>query len=387
MAAVGFLVATSLYPAPPSLAGQQRFAVDHEAGREVVNDWTRAFLSHVFEVDHARGVVYVAEVGEPELVVGFSLADGTVVGRYGRGPGDGPGEMRQMVQDVAAADGGLFVTDGSRVHYWSADGDSVWTWRPASAFAAGLCAIGDDPVLPLSGGALRGREGARLGSDGRQVGSVSDRVSLRSAEAACIGNTAYFAVEDALIGHSTDGESVNVPVPREVSDGIADWRASRPDGGRYASSYRSLSHDGRGRLVLTLPSHMRLGFSAAIIDPATGCYDLVLDEPSNVHRWVMGVHADSALVYERGVSVREINGRRTRVVDSEAFMIAVRPLRPAGGEPCAPPAGKSWLSQPLPRARQAPGAFEAAVAMRYSRAFSLSPCSTAPSSSSPCVRA
>ncbi|WP_419936728.1 hypothetical protein [Candidatus Palauibacter sp.] len=327
-------VAVALCLASPPLAGQQRLAVDHEAGREVVNDWTRAFLTHVFEVDHARRLIYAAEVGEPAFVVAFSIADGALVGTYGRGRGEGPGEVPFMVQDVAAADGGLLVSDGRRIHYWSLFGDSTWTWTPDLNFAVSVCAMGDNPVVPLLDGALRGPGGARLGAGRLPLAQAGRSRSLRGTDGVCLDSVAYFFVEDAIAGHTTGGESIAVPVPREITEGVRDWRASRPDGGRHSSSYATLSQDGRGRLVLTLLSHMRLGFTAAVIDPATGCYSLLLDERSNVHRSIMGVHRDSAIVYERGVSVREINGRRARVIDAEAFMIALRPLRPAGGAPC-----------------------------------------------------
>ena len=333
--ALRVLVALSLCLSSLPLAGQQRLSVDHQAGREVVNDWTRAFLTHVFEVDHDRRRIYVAEVGEPEFVVAFSIADGTVVGTYGRGRGDGPGEVRNMVQDVAAANGGLLVSDGLRVNYWSVAADSAWTWNPGLNFAKYVCAMGDDPVVPLLHGALRGPGGARLGAGQRPLRDAGRSRSLLAADGVCFDNIAYFIAEGTIVGHSTAGESITVPVPREVAEAVTEWRASRPDGGRYTSSYRSLSQDGQGHLVLTFVNHMRLEFAAAIIDPATGCYSLVVDESGERHRSIMGVHGDSVIVYERGVSVRQINGRRTRVIEPEAFMIALRPLRPAGGSPCA----------------------------------------------------
>lgn len=56
----------------------------------------------------------------------ITIEDGSVVGRYGRGRGEGPGELRQVV-NVATTSDGVLVSDGTRVNHWRMDG--TW-WGP-----------------------------------------------------------------------------------------------------------------------------------------------------------------------------------------------------------------------------------------------------------------
>ena len=92
--------------------------------------------------------------------------------------------------------------------------------------------------------------------------------------------------------------------------------------------------------MLTMP-HWRLDDIeriGALIEPQSGCYSLVVEPGGaggvNMSRQFMGMYRDSAVVYYRGQGVRPVQGREVTVIDPEAFMIALRPLRRAGGTPC-----------------------------------------------------
>ncbi len=69
-----------LLAGPADARAQERLRIDHEARREIVNDWTRAFLGHVFDIDHEAGLVYTVDFADPLAVTVFSRARFHTVG-------------------------------------------------------------------------------------------------------------------------------------------------------------------------------------------------------------------------------------------------------------------------------------------------------------------
>ena len=327
---------------------QERLRIDHEAGREIVNDWTRAFLGHVFDIDHEAGLVYTVDFADPLSVTVFSLIDGTLVGTFGGGEGAGPGEF-QTLDALAGADGGVLMADHLRVDRRDRDGILVWSWLPGSE-VPDVCAFQEEVAIPTRGGGTVARttEGGALplgNPDATRPVSADDYDTavrldgeFMSSNIACIGDVAYVQAGNTLSGHTLDGRTFAVPIPGEFQEAARRRREPAPSGDRgYANWYGDLSHDGAGRLVLTMV-HWRLGdieAVGAVIEPRSGCYSLVVEPGgAKMFRQFMGVYRDSAVVYYRGQSVRTMRGREMTVIDPEAFMIALRPLRPAGGTPC-----------------------------------------------------
>ena len=327
---------------------QERLRIDHEAGREIVNDLTRAFLGHVFNIDHEAGLVYTVDLADPLSVTVFSLANGTIVSTFGGREGAGPGEFRTL-DAFAGAKGGVLMADPLRVDRRDEDGTLLWSWRPGSE-VTDVCAFRGGAAVPTEGGGAvaRGADGGALPLGNpdatRPVAANDYDTALRqvgelvSSNIACIGDMAYVQAGNALWGHTTGGRTFAVPIPVEFQEAARRRREPAPSGDRgYAAWYGDLSHDGEGRLVLTMV-HWRLGgieVVGALIEPQSGCYSLVVEPGgAKMSQQFMGVYRDSAVVYYRDQSVRPVRGREMTVIAPEAFMIALRPLRPGGGTPC-----------------------------------------------------
>ena len=339
-----FLAALALVSAAGADA-QQRLQIDHSSGREIVNEWDFGFRE-IAAIDHQKGLIYVVDASEPLGVMAFSLDDGALVGVYGGTEGEGPGELQHMVA-VAAASDGVLVSDHARVNHWSLAGDLAGVWRPGPSIPS-ICNLMDEPTVPLQGGVLR------RNADGTDVvlGTVKDRnivvgenMSAAIAAArlvmashmACIGDVAY-VLDEHLTGYSLDGRTFAVPIPAELAERSQQIREAvrNSQGGGFRYPYTGLFDDGNGNLVVTLwPSDV----AGAVIAPETGCHSILLDtEPQRASRRLAGIYRDSVVVFGNQTDVQMIDGKRTTVsYAGEAFMIALRPLRPAGGEPCPAP--------------------------------------------------
>ncbi|MYC87861.1 MAG: hypothetical protein F4X22_06440 [Gemmatimonadales bacterium] len=258
-----------------------------------------------------------------------------------------------MLRALAAANGGVLMAGLTRVDRRDREGGLVWSWRPGGEVVADVCVFQDGAAVPAPGGraVVRGPDGSALGlgsPDAPHPTSANDYETavrlageLDSSNIACIGDVAYVQAGNTISGHTLDGRTFTVSIPGEFQEAARRRREPAPSGDRgYAAWYADLAHDGGGRLVLTMP-HWRLDDIEAVgsvIDPRSGCYSLVV-EPGGaggvkMSRQFMGVYRDSAVVYYRGQSARTVRGREVTVIDPEAFMIALRPLRRAGGTPC-----------------------------------------------------
>ena len=138
------------------IQAQERLRIDHEAGREIVNDWRRAFLGHVFDIDHDAGLVSTVDFADLLSVTVFSLVDGTLVGTFGGGQGAGPGEFRTL-RSIAGADGGVLMADLLRVDRRGPEGLLMWSWRPGIE-VPDVCAFGrNGAAIPTLGGGAAAR--------------------------------------------------------------------------------------------------------------------------------------------------------------------------------------------------------------------------------------
>ena len=320
------------------LQAQERLIIDLDSGREIINDWTYGFRPFA-ATSHDDGLLYLFDLGDPLVAMAVSLADGTVVGTFGRGEGEGPGELRQLM-DVAAATDGVLVSDGSRVNYWRLDGTLVGSYSPSVPGTMGtpkVCVLGDQPVVPVRRGILVRETGGSwtvVGRGGFLPGTFSGSAA---SHIACFGDVAYLLYE-RLGGYRLDGSAFEVPIPPEVEEASRRWRDNirRP---AIAIPYAGLTHDGKGRLFIATPQMGPGNVVGALIEPATGCYKVITDPDPRTRRLrrVIGVYRDSIMVSGSEIVERVIDGVRARVVNAgNAHMIALRPLRYVGGEPCPP---------------------------------------------------
>ncbi len=84
-----------------------------DSGRTIIGGIEYDF-GHIYALDHSRGLIYLVESRDPYLVEARSLEDGSVVGRYGHGRGEGPGEV-ETIAAIATGPEGVFVADGRSV--------------------------------------------------------------------------------------------------------------------------------------------------------------------------------------------------------------------------------------------------------------------------------
>ena len=342
-----FLVTLALWPATGA-AAQQRLEIDHSSGREVINQWEYGFRSFV-EIDHARKLLYVFEASDPLAALAISLNDGALVSKYGGAEGEGPGEL-QNANALAATTDGVYASDHVRVNHWDSSGNLVSTWRPNTPSVMDVCALGGQPAVPLPGGALvrstdgpgvilgRGRAGRRLMVD---LASAREAMfTFTSSEIVCMGDVAYVLTDLQVHGHSAGGTTTEVKLPPELVE-RGRRRQAGARGGARIRPFR-LFHDGNGNLVISM---WRSRLAGAIIDPETGCHSIVMDPgpPAGHAVRFAGMYQDSAVVLVNTPTTRMVEGKPTPVfVAGEYPIIALRPLRRVGGEPC-----KAQGPQPL----------------------------------------
>ena len=323
------------------LEAQERLVIDLDSGREIVNDWTYGFRPFV-ATNHEDALLFVFDASDPLVAMAISLDDGTVVGTYGLGEGEGPGELRQLT-DVAATTDGVLVSDGTRINYWRLDGTLVGSYRPSARGAVStwrICSLSDQPAVPMPGGILvRETNGSweAIGPGQSRSGAYNGSSSTHFT---CFGDVAYVLYE-SLWEYGLDGSDRRIPIPPEVEEASRRWRESiKPPAIPFP--YSGVTHDGEGGVFVIAPRMGRGDVAGGIIDPATGCYQVIIDPDPRSRRLrrVEGMYRDSVIVTGTEVMERVINGVRTRVIDpSSTHMIALRPLRPDGGEPCTAKGG------------------------------------------------
>ena len=169
-------------------------------------------------------------------------------------------------------------------------------------------------------GGARDRKGAGGGVARRHGPAAGLGARLPRPDSGAPGKRGFYAVLAELAERS-----------QQIREAV---RNSQGGGIRYP--YTGLFDDGNGNLVVTLwPSDV----AGAVIAPETGCHSILLDtEPQRASRRLAGMYRDSVVVFGNQTDVQMIDGKRTTVTYAgEAFMIALRPLRPAGGKPCPAP--------------------------------------------------
>ena len=325
-----------------SAEAQQRFEIDHFSGRQIVNEWTYA-LRELAAIDPVRQLVYAVDAENPVAVKVFSIVDGSVVATLAGSEGDGPGELRELVA-LDATSRGVLAASHTRVQHWSLDGSLLDEWRPTVPGVFSVCAMGTRVTVPLQGDGvlLRAEDGSEsvLG-EGRPAGVLNVGVltseSVRLAgrrfsfkRAACLDEEVFVLAgrDHQMFGYSPRGARREVMLPPE----LADEGRRQVEAGPGVLPYSNLTHDDRGRLVVTMWDSR---LAAAIIDPDTGCHSLVTDPSPSAGRHYVGVYRDSIMAMESPPVTRIVDGRPQQVVSvGDASIIALHPLVATGGEPC-----------------------------------------------------
>lgn len=267
----------------------------------------------------------------------ITIEDGSVVGRYGRGRGEGPGELRQVV-NVATTSDGVLVSDGTRVNHWRMDGTLVGSYRPSAPEARGtvlVCSLADQPVVPVHGGFLRRVSDGSWEAVGPRRPEPGAFSGASDSYIICFDDVAY-VLHERLWAYGLNDGAMQIEIPPELEEASRRWRESIK-WPAIPFPYGGLSHDGKGRLFIATPRMGPGNVVGGIIDPTSGCYKVITDPDPRTRRsrWVMGVYRDSVMVAESEPIERVVDGVRTVVVDAgNAQMIALRPLSPDGGEPC-----------------------------------------------------
>lgn len=323
-----------------AIDAQERFEIDHDAGRVVVSNWEYGFRE-VASIDHQARLIFVVDAEEPLAAMAFSLVDGESRGTFGGAEGDGPNEIRELVAVAATAEG-VLVASHTRVQRWRLDGSLADVWMPKVPVIGSVCSIGGKPGVPLHGGvAVQSQVRSdsvlgigRLGSSpvGEDLDAVRDaafRLSMSSM--ACFDDIAY-VLDDQLTGFSLDGPIVETPIPPEMQEQSRRRQEAVQRGRIYP--YAGLYHDGNGRLLVTM---WAVSMPGALIDPETHCYSLLFDsKPGKASRRLVGIYGDSAVILESPPQAQSVQGRSRPVAYAgESSVIALRPLRPVGGGPCA----------------------------------------------------
>ncbi len=325
------------------LGAQQRLEIDHASGRTVVNNREYAFRE-ISSIDHQAGLIYVVDASEPLAAMAFSLDDGTLLGTLGGRQGEGPGELRDLV-DLAAIAGGVMLADHTRVIRWDLDGSLADVWTPNGPPIPSLCSLENAPAVPVPGGVIRRMgEGPDLVLGSGRLGTTITGTDLESARAAafrfavskitCIGDVAY-VLDERLSAISINGTVLELPIPTEMEERSKRAReaARNQAPSRLLDPYSGIYGDGKGNLLIT---RWASSLAGALVDPGTGCYSLLVDtQPLRSSRRLVGIYQDSAVVLESPTDIQTINGKpRTVVYADEASVIALRPLRLVEGDPC-----------------------------------------------------
>lgn len=338
---IGLLVVCSACVS--AVSAQQVLAVDMDAGRELAGGPEYVFANLSASMDYGRRLVLVPEIVDPMVVRAYSLEDGSVEGVFGNPRrGDGPGELTQLYRTVTGSDG-VFMSGPGRVLYWSWSGALLYHWTPTAPLTHRLCALDGRPAVALEEGVVfRGDDGESiaLGGEARtwlKTTPVSHEASVdayMSVQLACAGSSAYVlaGVDHALTEYRLGAEPRRIPMPAELVEAASKMRelTSREWG------YGNMFPADDGRLVITRVTDVD-ELVGAVVDPETGCYALLKQQPPGGFPTYVGMFADSVVMLEasRDPTVRMIDGRRISVYSSDKSYMFVRPVRAVAGEPCS----------------------------------------------------
>ena len=323
------------------LSAQERLEMDVATGRTIIDGFEYDF-NGIAVVDHERRIVYVVDAVEPLGVMALSIEDGSQIAIYGGSRGDGPGELRSL-RSVSLSPEGVLVSGGGLINHWGREGNFIGAWRPDQSLAArvqGQCMVNGQLVVPSMEGAIRRKPDGFWELLGRRPGGNVDARIFGATNVACIGDIAY-VLDEQLAGYSPDGGVTRLALPEEVEEASRIWRENL-GGGAVGYPYHAVFGDGAGQLVVVVPRYAPSEVFGATIDPATGCYAIIVSPNPVVRRThaLIGMYRDSAVVAESEVEEQVINGERTRVFYPGGRRIALRPLRPAGGTPCPDSPGR-----------------------------------------------
>ncbi len=320
--------------------------IDYSSGRQVVGRWEHGFPA-IADVDHQRGLIYLGQATEPFAAVAYSLEDGSILGVHGGQQQRDDSGRQQRSKALAATPNGVALADDVQINYWDSRGLLARAWRPGVPGIPSVCWWMGEPAVPLPGGVLR-RDEDGLGTVYGDQGPWEALQALGEAESslrhdshiACVEDVAY-VLDERLKGFALDGRTFEIPIPVALEETSVRRRAAPSivpilDG--YANTlsrpYSGLFDDGKGRLVIVLWASDIIG---AIVDPQTGCQAILLDRgPRRASRRLIGMYRDSVVVVGSSVVERVLHGVRTKVIDPNAYGIALHPLAMIGGKPCPP---------------------------------------------------
>ena len=323
---------------------QQVLEIDYDAGRAVINDQERAFYQTA--IDHERAVLYLYDLEEPEGVMAFSMVTGERLHTIRFSTGDGPRELPTGFSRMSVGtNGGLYVSDLTRVLEFDAAGRYVSNWAPRAPQRKAVCAFGGQPAVPTFNGVVRRTsEGeqtigpgvwdklGRLLASERDLKAMADRIW--DARITCTDDAAYvvttFADDtDSLEVHHRSGGRGSLPLPPALAE------AEENTGGP------TIFTDGKGNLVLTAIPSVRLasrggyGIAGAVLDPQSGCHAIIRNPEVNQFQYSLrGIYGDSAVVAVRYVEEGEEMGRRAVTFFDHATSVFLHPMRRVSGEPC-----------------------------------------------------
>ena len=287
----------------PSLHAQEVVEIDLRVGRVVVEDSTRAISTSHVTMDPVRGVLYLEDFGEPNVIIAFSFHTGEHLRTIAVPRGEEPNELPERPSGMAAvSDGGLFVAGVNRVLEFDPLGEVVGHWQPRTMSRRTVCEFGGEPAIPAMMGVVR-RGGD--GTDeflGPRVLSVLDVQRMSRTESNSLGDKVW----DAKI--ACGAEFAYVVSPNDLDqpdsvfayglDGGSESRFTAPVGPEHPRQFcdRTMTEHGRVVPLPCLAWHHRLSpsldgngnlvllgkdeyFDGVIMDPKTQCYALLRSEP------------------------------------------------------------------------------------------------------------
>lgn len=341
-------------------SAQQVLEIDHENGRDVINDDERAIAPYGLTIEHRRGELYLRDREEPDGIMVFSIETGEWVRTYHVPIGEGPREVRKRGPNFGpfsvTSDGGFYILGQVKVLHLDAHGDYESHWLPISPGFHTVCELGGQPAISIQRGLRRRSPSGQDETIGSRVveggyswlslpgSSRQEILAWQFARLACTEDVAFVVLPnqeeqrmtqgttswtstfrsvgpDSLLVFSLDGEESALRVPTEFMDA---------DGYKWNANLAP-SINGHGNLVLASSDSDVPG---AVMDPETGCYAVLRNRETQTYREFMGIYADSALIFHRDREEETRDGRRYVTLYSEARQISLHPLRRVSGEPC-----------------------------------------------------
>lgn len=336
LAGVGALVAI------PAFA-QETFRIDYDRARTVIEDPWRAIDPYEYAIDHARRVLYVHDLEEPDGIMAFSLESGEWLRTIRIPLGEGPGELKGFGGVALAPGGSLYLWRYPKAILVNAMGAVVSDWRPDGASLwMDLCVFGAEPAVPAPHGLIRrGEEGRdermaapRVDRGVLQAGSPEQAVAalrvLSDTRLSCTDDAAFVAPNHpgdpgAILVYARSGTTGRLEAPPAILEDPVTGASGRLD---------LLSDDGRGNLVLIARDPFGR-FPGALMDSESGCHALLRNPRVQSYRQFAGVHADSALVFHWDHEEEVRDGKRILHIRDRANRVTLHPLvRLEGGEEC-----------------------------------------------------